>query len=117
MAAHLLACPSCARHIRVDEARCPFCGETCPDGFGVAPVPAPPPRGLGRARLFRFGATTVAVVGGGMALASALSCSGQTVPEPPYGVPPDCGPTTFPCTSDDAGDAEADACTAQGCSG
>jgi hypothetical protein len=30
-------------------------------------------------------------------------------------VPPDCGPTTFPCPSEDAGDAEA--CTQQGCSG
>ncbi len=52
-----------------------------------------------------------------MALASALSCSSQTVPEPPYGVPPDCGPTTFPCPSEDAGDAEADACAQQGCAG
>ena len=23
---HLVACPSCARHVRVSEVACPFCG-------------------------------------------------------------------------------------------
>jgi hypothetical protein len=75
MTARLLACPSCARHIRASERECPFCGVSCPDSFASAPGPVRPPRGLSRAEAFRFNALVAAgVAGGGLALASAPSC-------------------------------------------
>ncbi len=71
MLARLLACPSCARHFRVDDERCPFCGAARPESFDTAPAPEPPPRGLSRAAL---AAVRVAgVVGSGAAIAIALS--------------------------------------------
>jgi hypothetical protein len=88
MAAHFLACAACARHIRVDEAQCPFCGVTCPESFASSPAPGVLPLGLTRAGLARFGARTAAAVGGGMALAVAVACSPDAVPEPPYGGAP-----------------------------
>jgi hypothetical protein len=76
MPARLLACPACARHIRVTEAHCPFCGATCPESLASTPPLAPPPRGLSRAGLFRFNALAAAgVVGGGAALATGLTAS------------------------------------------
>jgi hypothetical protein len=89
MPARLLACPSCARHIRVDEERCPFCSVTCPESFATSPAPVAPPRGLTRAGLVRFGAfATVGAVSGGMALGAALTAS--------------CGEVRTPATSGDA---------------
>jgi hypothetical protein len=81
MLARLFACPSCARHVRVTEDRCPFCGGRLPDSFPAGPEPwrAPPARGLGRAGLIRFGAMAAAgMIGGGGALATALTigCGG-----------------------------------------
>jgi hypothetical protein len=35
----LLACPSCARHIRVDSKTCPFCEREPPATFGTGPAP------------------------------------------------------------------------------
>jgi hypothetical protein len=87
MPARLFACPSCARHVRVHEERCPFCGVTCPDAFASSQVPVAPPRGLTRARMFRNALATAGVAGGGVALAAALSCSSNSS-EPPYGAPP-----------------------------
>jgi hypothetical protein len=75
--ARLAACSSCARHIRVDEERCPFCGVTCPDAFASSRTPEPPPRGLSRAELSgyaRTAARVAATVGSGAAIAIALSC-------------------------------------------
>jgi hypothetical protein len=86
MAARLLACPSCARHIRVDETRCPFCDAACPEFRAATPAPAPPPRGLSRAGLVRFGAfATVGAVSGGMALGGALTASCGDVRTPAAG--------------------------------
>ncbi|MGZ5970307.1 MAG: hypothetical protein ACXWP4_21705 [Polyangiales bacterium] len=62
MAAPLIVCPSCSRHVRVGEAVCPFC---------VAPVPAeliPVPPGPRRNYIGK-GATA-------LALASALAATG-----------------------------------------
>jgi hypothetical protein len=79
MPARLLACPVCARHVRVDERRCPFCVAPLPDSFGADPLPAPPPRGLNRADLYRFKARRcVSLVSSGVAVTAilALGCDG-----------------------------------------
>jgi hypothetical protein len=78
MTARLLACASCARHIRVDEERRPFCRRATPDDFGDRPVLMPPPLGLSRAELHDYARTAARVagaVGGSAALATLLSCA------------------------------------------
>jgi len=50
---HLVPCPSCGRHVRASEARCPFCEAE----QGAAPAPRPVPSGrLSRAATLAFGA-------------------------------------------------------------
>lgn len=71
----LAPCPSCARHVRRGESRCPFCN-------GSVSLPPPPTRvigeRLGRAALFTVGA----------AIVSSTACA-----HPVYGGPPsDVGP-------------------------
>ncbi len=75
---HLRPCPSCARHVRVSEGGCPFCGESFSDEFRAVPRPLGPGARLGRAALFAFGTGT-------LTLASACSSSSST---PAYGLPP-----------------------------
>jgi len=77
--AHLRPCPSCARHVRVNEGGCPFCGESLSDEFRAAPRPRGPGARLSRAALFAFGSGTLAVAG-------ACSSSSDT-PVPVYGSP------------------------------
>ena len=55
MKAHLQPCPTCARHVRTSERRCPFCLAALPGSLrGAAPPPLPAQR-LGRAALMAFG--------------------------------------------------------------
>src|SRR5690606_11385339 len=74
-------CPSCRRHLRFEEASCPFCGKS--------PVVAPAARPAQRARLSRsgmiaFGAVIASACGGDVVVddesdsTSAQSTSGST---------------------------------------
>jgi hypothetical protein len=66
--AHLIACPSCARHVRLGEAACPFCRADLGDAArAFAPRQAPSQR-LSRAALYAFGvgSLTVASACGGV---------------------------------------------------
>jgi hypothetical protein len=89
----LAPCPSCARHVRIADAACPFCGGALDDAFretsarAAAARTAParsigPGRRLGRAALFAFG---------GAALAGTSGCyehhlrDGE-IPDPPIPV-------------------------------
>lgn len=59
-AAHLLPCPSCARHIRETERACPFCQtRTSPQFRSNRPAALPVVR-LGRAALLAWGTTLAA---------------------------------------------------------
>jgi hypothetical protein len=93
MSVRLLACPRCARHVRVSEKRCPFCVVGLPDHFGDGPAPVPPPRGLSRAGLVSYGALRVAAGAGVLASALASSvaitagCESNTIIA--YGLPAD----------------------------
>jgi hypothetical protein len=74
--ARLLACPGCARHVRVSEPSCVFCGVALPKSFGEAPALPPPPR-LSRSGLYTYraralAASTVAIV--------TASCGGTFEP-------------------------------------
>jgi len=77
---HLRACPSCARHVRVSEASCPFCATALSDAFRATPPAQPPGVRLTRAALFAFGTGTLAVAAGG--------CSDGTTATPFYGASP-----------------------------
>ena len=61
---HLRACPACARHVRVNEPACPFCGGPLGDAFHAAVAPSPPRTSLTRAALFAFGTGTLALAPG-----------------------------------------------------
>jgi hypothetical protein len=88
---HLRACPSCARHVRVSEKTCPFCGGPLAEAFRAAPAPRAPGARLTRAALFAFG-TGVLAVAPGCSSSSATgggdagTDAGQG--EPAYGGPP-----------------------------
>ena len=62
---HLVACPACARHVRVNETACPFCSTTLGDDVHAASPKRAPRERLGRAALVAFGAGTIAVACGG----------------------------------------------------
>jgi hypothetical protein len=78
--AHLAGCPACARHVRVDEASCPFCGTSLPEAFHVRPVPRAPPGRLSRAALYALGAAGT--------VSASIACGSTPTPSPPYGAPP-----------------------------
>ena len=95
--APLAPCPSCARHVRADSDRCPFCATS----FHATTFDVVPDQGsqrLKRAAIFAF-ATTVASVG----------CTNPQRPDTgnnivqPYGAPPDPRPRPQPQPAPDAG--------------
>jgi hypothetical protein len=57
----LVPCPSCARHIAISEASCPFCASALPSDLESRAIPGTSRR-LSRAAMFTF-ATTVTVLG------------------------------------------------------
>jgi hypothetical protein len=99
--AHLRACPSCARHARVSETACPFCGAAFDQAFRSTPEPQGPRVRLARAALVAFGAL------GAGSLAATTACSSSTsAPEPAYGgTPVMTEPVDGSATQDDSGDA------------
>ncbi len=64
----LVVCEACSRHIRRNEAACPFCGEAVSSQVARSPERALPATRLGRAALFAFAAASV----------GALGCSGKS---------------------------------------
>lgn len=80
----LRPCPDCQRHVRSEEARCPFCDAALPSA--PAPQPSNTAR-LGRAAAFVAGA---AIVAGAV---TAAGCGDRPPPkdpntQKPYGAPP-----------------------------
>jgi hypothetical protein len=62
-------CSQCQRHVRSDEAVCPFCGGTLP--LSIVPRTQPKAR-LGRAATFAFGAAVAA--------STTIACGDDTSP-------------------------------------
>ena len=93
---HLSVCPSCARHVRVDEPICPFCHARLPPSFREVTVPQPPATRLSRVALYalRAGALSVTTVasGGTVSLGCSDGDSGRGNPmsiiDASYGGPP-----------------------------
>ena len=65
----LVACPSCSRHVRVDERACPFCGVELPAAFAESPAAPSPTVRLSRAALYAVGV-------GALSLTAAQACGG-----------------------------------------
>ncbi len=68
---HLVACPSCSRHLRVSEPLCPFCGRGVDADVRARPAPRPPAMRLSRAALFALGAATGT---------ASIGCSSSSTP-------------------------------------
>jgi hypothetical protein len=93
MSGRLVPCPSCSRHVRPAEASCPFCLAAWPEAPSALPALAPPPPGLDRAGIARYGSrATKALVGAAIVGAAALAgaCSEEVGIYPPYGASPPC---------------------------
>lgn len=56
----LAACPSCSRHVRIDEARCPFCAAELEGAFADRPAPRAIVGRLSRAAIFAIGTSAAA---------------------------------------------------------
>lgn len=91
----LTACGGCQRHVRDDEAECPFCGATIE---AIEATVAPGPTG----RPGRNGRLALMLAGAGLLLATTGGCIAA------YGAPApaDAGPDT---TAADAGPEQAEA--------
>src|SRR5580692_5938158 len=103
MKSRLLACLSCARHVRVDEPCCPFCG-----AVHFAPrvaTPSLPPRRRTRAELYAYGtvgALAVAACGRLAPAGSSDAGSNDDVAASDTGTSDDAGAGTDAPESDDA---------------
>jgi hypothetical protein len=66
-ARHLVACPTCARHVRVSEASCPFCATALGESQRDLRAPRAPAQRLGRAALYALGVGLAAAACSGSA--------------------------------------------------
>jgi hypothetical protein len=90
---HFASCPSCARHVRVSEATCPFCRVTLSDAFRTLPARRSPGARLSRAALYALGTGSVTL---------ATACTTNIVPRYGTSVMGDAGAPvdTGPAASD-----------------
>jgi hypothetical protein len=119
--ARLVACASCARHVRVSEAACPFCAAGLDADARTQGARRGPTERLSRAALIAFGAGTLAVAACGGVVAQGGSAgqkdSGGTTSHDDAALEPDVMGGTiyggFPAPDAsfgfDAGNPEADA--------
>jgi hypothetical protein len=107
---HLIACPSCSRHVRASEASCPFCKASVVEAAKAFVPRKRPTERLGRAALYALGI-------GSASLTAACSSSSTPVvtsdggehdvaPQPFYGAASD---AAFPIGDAGRGDADDDA--------
>jgi hypothetical protein len=59
----LFPCPTCARHVRVDDAACPFCASPLGEAFRRSTRSRAPATRLSRAALYALGVTVTACGG------------------------------------------------------
>jgi hypothetical protein len=87
MAARLVPCPACARHVRVTEGTCPFCRGALASWVGESVAPDPPPKGLARAGLYTYGKTAAAKAAFGAAVLAVAACDSHHAPAPVDSIP------------------------------
>jgi hypothetical protein len=67
-------CPSCQRHVRISESRCPFCAANV-EALGALAAREMPTKRLGRAALFAFGVSAAAAAG------NTVACTDEPDPD------------------------------------
>ncbi len=106
----LVPCPGCARHVRVRDAACPFCGVSIADASGAAASMRVLRKRLPRAALFAVGAGTIAIAACGDSSSSGPGMDvGDSSTDAPmatalYGGPPGDGGALPVDASHDASD-------------
>lgn len=106
----LAPCPGCARHIKLESVRCPFCdvavGDLTPAGFDPAVAPARvryAALALG-ASLALTGCPSAALYGGPPVPPPAVDAGAPVLTvTPAYGIPPNAMPDPSPQVAPDAG--------------
>ena len=92
----LIPCLACSRHVRIQDASCPFCGNDMAAAQAAAPAlpPAMAWRHLGRAAVFAIGSTMAVTACGGEAAedtgtagTAGAQDSGTSEPDPVPGAP------------------------------
>lgn len=83
--APLVACPSCARHVRIDAPACPFCAVSLTEA-SLEAVPDAGGRRLSRAAMFAFAATVATAACNTPQRPDTGSSTSNIVQ--PYGAPP-----------------------------
>jgi hypothetical protein len=73
----LFPCPTCARHVRVDDAACPFCASPLGEAFRRSTRSRAPATRLSRAALYALGLGTVTVTACGGAEAPTAKDGGE----------------------------------------
>ena len=101
MSASLVPCPSCARHVRVTDARCPFCASALPSSLAQRAVPNTTQR-LSRAAAFAFTAS-LAVAGCSSDPATGTDASTNDVVSTDRGNTTDAAASTDVITPTDSG--------------
>jgi len=95
MTAPLVPCAACARHLRADADRCPFCDVArTPQRLAYVPVPR-----MARSAMAALGAV-LAVAPAALGADDAEAQPHHTAPRPLYGVPPRPRPPHPPTTRD-----------------
>jgi hypothetical protein len=89
MRTELIPCSVCARHVRVADRSCPFCGAGLSAPAGDRGLRQAPPKGLSRAELYGYREAAKAFAGA--ALLAAAAC--DSPPAAAYGGPPPMPPT------------------------
>ncbi len=84
MTAPLVPCEACARHLRADEPRCPFCDAPhTPRALAYAPLPR-----VSRAALAALGAVLTVVPAVAVLTSNEAQAQRGVTVVPAYGVPP-----------------------------
>jgi hypothetical protein len=96
--ARLLACPSCARHVRVSEPLCVFCGVVLLKSFRDQPALPPPPR-MSRGGLYTYRARALAASAAALV---SVSCGGALDPSPTQSATDEAGESDADLTATDA---------------
>jgi hypothetical protein len=86
MVGPLVPCPECARHVRANEPRCPFCRVAL--DLGDTPPPLVPAERLGRGDLLAF----QTLVRAGLVAVTSGVAGCWTTTTPIYGAPDNTGP-------------------------
>jgi len=105
MKSRLVPCSGCARHVRITEGVCPFCGTAAPRSLEEVLHSEPPPPGLSRAVRYGYRRFRLAKAVAGAALLATGAC--DSAPVAAYGGPPPTLPVQAPSPPDASGVADA----------